>query len=43
MRMLHILLRRRRSRRTAVPADPELLHRIYCDTHRRVEDLRRAA
>jgi hypothetical protein len=43
MRRLRTLLRRGRSRPTAVPADPEQLHRIYRETHRQVQDLRRAA
>lgn len=39
------LLRRLFNRRRAVqrPADPERLQRIYRETHRQVEELRRAA
>ena len=42
MRLL-ALLRRRRSRPTVKPIDSEQLLRIYRDTHRQVEELRRAA
>ncbi len=42
MRLL-ALLRRRRSRSAPRPIDSEQLLRIYRETHRRVEDLRRAA
>jgi hypothetical protein len=42
MRLL-ALLRRRRSRRTVRPLESERLLRIYRETHRQVEDLRRAA
>ncbi len=38
-----LLDRRRPGPRPVPPTDPERLHRIYCDTHREVEDLRRAA
>jgi hypothetical protein len=41
MRVLRRLLRRRRP--IARPADPERLQRIYRETHRHVEELRRAA
>jgi len=37
------LLRRRRSRRAVKPIDSEQLLRIYRETHRHVEELRRAA
>ena len=37
------LLRRRWSRREPPPIDSERLLRIYRETHRQVEDLRRAA
>jgi hypothetical protein len=37
------LLRRRRTRPTPKPIDSERLLRIYRETHRQVEDLRRAA
>ena len=43
MRKLLVLLRRGRRRPTPVPIDSERLHRIYRETHRHVEDLRRAA
>ena len=36
-------LRRRRSRRALRPIDSDELLRIYRETHRQVEDLRRAA
>jgi len=36
-------LRRRRWRHTVAPIDSERLLRIYRETHRQVEDLRRAA
>ena len=42
MRLL-ALLRRRRLKRTARPIDSEEFLRIYRDTHRRVEELRKAA
>jgi hypothetical protein len=42
MRLL-AFLRRRRSRRTARPIDSEQLLRVYRETHRHVEELRRAA
>lgn len=35
--------RRRRAPGLPPPADPERLQRIYRETHRRVEELRRAA
>jgi hypothetical protein len=38
-----VFLGLRRPRRMRVPADPERMHRIYRETHRHVEDLRRAA
>jgi hypothetical protein len=41
MRLLRRLLSRRRSKPR--PADPERLLRIYRETHRHVEELRRAA
>ena len=41
MRILLRLLGRRRP--VPRPADPERLQRIYRETHRRVEELRRAA
>ena len=41
MKALRRLLGRRRPRPR--PADPERLQRIYRETHRRVEELRRAA
>ena len=43
MKRLLALLRRRRSRHTVTRIDSERLHRIYRETHRQVEDLRRAA
>jgi hypothetical protein len=44
MRGLFALLRRSRSKRRApTPIDSERLLRIYRETHRQVEDLRRAA
>jgi len=42
MRLL-ALLRRGRSKRTARPTESERLLRIYRETHRQVEELRRAA
>ena len=41
MKLIRRLLARRRP--TSSPADPERLQRIYHETHRRVEELRRAA
>jgi hypothetical protein len=41
MRLVRRLLGRRRP--TPRLADPERLHRIYRETHRQVEELRRAA
>jgi hypothetical protein len=41
MRLLRRLLGRRRP--MPRPADPDRLQRIYRETHRHVEDLRRAA
>jgi hypothetical protein len=38
-----LLGRRRPARRAAPPIDAEQLQRIYRETHRRVEELRRAA
>jgi len=43
MRGLRALLRGSRRRRQAAPIDSERLLRIYRETHRQVEDLRRAA
>jgi hypothetical protein len=43
MRRLVVFLSRRRSRRRPAPIDSERLLRIYRETHRQVEDLRRAA
>jgi hypothetical protein len=45
MKRLYGLLLRGRSRETTrpKPLDSEHLHRIYRETHRHVEDLRRAA
>jgi hypothetical protein len=43
MRRLLALLRGGRSRRQPPPIDSERLLRIYRETHRQVEDLRRAA
>ncbi|HEX4324238.1 MAG TPA: hypothetical protein VHZ77_06355 [Gaiellaceae bacterium] len=43
MRRLFALLRGRPRRREPVPIDSERLLRIYRETHRQVEDLRRAA
>jgi hypothetical protein len=37
------LLRRRRSRPAIKPIDSEQLLRVYRDTHRQIEELRRAA
>jgi hypothetical protein len=42
MKFVRLLLWRRR-RPALRPADPERLQRIYRDTHRQVEELRRAA
>jgi hypothetical protein len=42
IRLLALLLRRR-SRRRVRPIDSEELLRVYRETHRQVEDLRRAA
>ena len=43
-RLIRRLLGHRRSApRPVPPADPDRLQRIYRDTHRQVEDLRRAA
>ena len=41
MRLIRRLLTRRHP--TPRPADPERLQRIYRETHRHVEELRRAA
>jgi hypothetical protein len=41
MRRLFVLLRR--SKRTRAPIDSEQLLRVYRETHRQVEHLRRAA
>jgi hypothetical protein len=41
MSLIRRVLRRRRP--VQRPADPERLQRIYRETHRHVEDLRRAA
>jgi hypothetical protein len=41
MRLVRRLLRRRQP--LPRPADPERLQRIYHETHRQVEELRRAA
>jgi hypothetical protein len=41
MRLLRLL--RRRRRRQAPPVDSERLLRIYRETHRHMEELRRAA
>jgi len=38
-----LLGRRRPAPRPVPPTDPERLQRIYRETHRQVEDLRRAA
>jgi hypothetical protein len=43
MRKLLVFLRRSRSSRRPAPIDSERLLRIYRETHRQVEDLRRAA
>jgi hypothetical protein len=43
MRGLLALLGERRRRRRAAPIDSERLLRIYRETHRQVEDFRRAA
>jgi hypothetical protein len=43
MKKLLALLRRGRSRRRPAPIDSERLLRVYRETHRQVEDLRRAA
>jgi hypothetical protein len=43
MRKLLAFLGLRRPRRVSVPVDPERLQQIYRETHRHVEDLRRAA
>jgi hypothetical protein len=43
VRRLLALLVRRRSRRAPEPIDSERYLRIYRETHRQVEDLRRAA
>jgi len=43
MKKLLVLLRGRRSRRRPAPIDSERLLRVYRETHRQVEDLRRAA
>jgi hypothetical protein len=43
VRRLLVLLLWGRSRHTVTRIDPERLHRIYRETHRQVEDLRRAA
>jgi hypothetical protein len=43
VRRLLLFLLRGRSRHTVTPIDAERLHRIYRETHRHVEDLRRAA
>jgi hypothetical protein len=43
MKRLSALLLRRRSRRGVKPIDSERLLRIYRETHRQVENLRRAA
>ena len=41
--LLRLLGRRRPTARPRPPIDSERLERIYRDTHRRVEELRRAA
>jgi hypothetical protein len=41
MKLIRRLLGRRRARPR--PADPERLQRIYRETHRHIEELRRAA
>jgi hypothetical protein len=38
-----LFARRRPAPRPRPPTDPDRLHRIYRDTHRHVEDLRRVA
>ena len=48
MRLLAVLIRRllgrrRPPQRPRSPTDPERLHEIYRETHRHVEDIRRAA
>jgi hypothetical protein len=43
MRFLALLFRRRGLAPRPRPADPERLQRIYRETHRRVQELRRAA
>ena len=43
MKLLARLLAQRRPARRPGPADPERLQRIYRETHRQVEHLRRAA
>jgi hypothetical protein len=43
VKRLLAFLRRSRARPTPRPIDPERLHRIYRETHRQVEELRRAA
>jgi hypothetical protein len=42
-RLLVLLLQRKTPRQRPVPIDSERLLRIYRETHRQVEDLRRAA
>ena len=42
-RLIRRLLGRRPVPRPVPPIDPERLQRIYRDTHRHVEDLRKAA
>jgi hypothetical protein len=42
-RVIRLLFARRRPTPCASPTDPERLQRIYRETHRGVEDLRRAA
>ncbi|HJQ74228.1 MAG TPA: hypothetical protein VJ814_05045 [Gaiellaceae bacterium] len=42
-RLVRRLLRRRARPRPIPPTDPERLQRIYRETHRRVEELRKAA
>ena len=41
MKLIHRLFRRRKP--GPRPVDSEVLHRIYRETHRQVEELRRAA
>ena len=43
MRRLLVFLRRNRRKPAPVSIDAERLHRIYRETHRHVEDLRKAA